>query len=137
MSKYILLLFLGLFSSCKIVRSVVELKKEKASVHHYEYNGKEIAYLPLHHVGKPSFYADVKNKITAYKLQGYKVYYELITTDIPGDSLQKDIIRRKVRKIKGTNKDYKQLADETTIFKNYVKQPAYADLGIDTTRVFL
>ena len=82
----------------------------------------------MHHLGKQKFYDDIKNTVTTYKSNGYRVYYELISTDFTTDSLLKDNIRRKVRKLKGFSGTYKENA-QGPFFKKYVQQPEYKEMG--------
>ena len=114
-------------SSCKIAHSLIELNKKNAKVYSYKMGDKEIEFVPMHHLGKKAFYDDIKNIVTTYKNNGYKVYYELISTDFTTDSLLKDTIRRKVRKLKGFNGTYKENA-QGSFFKKYVQQPTYAEM---------
>ncbi len=134
MKKQFLIIILILFSfnSCKIVTSLRELKKENVDVFSYSINNKEVKFVPMHHIGKKEFYDDLKSKISQFKSKGYRVYYELISTDLKIDTLQKDIIRRKVRKIKGFSGTY-EAAVSGTNFEKYVKQPTYKELGITET----
>lgn len=61
-------------------------------------------------------------------------FFEQISTDFTTDSLLKDTIRRKVRKIKGFSGTYKE-ATEDTYFKKYIQQPSYEELGIDNNDI--
>lgn len=90
---------------------------------------KDIKFILMHHLGKQKFYDNVKNKVNSYKSNGYKIYYELISTDFTTDSLLKDTIRRKVRKLKGFSGTYKENAIGS-FFKKYVQQPTYKEMGI-------
>jgi hypothetical protein len=82
----------------------------------------------MHHLGKKGFYEDVKKEVSLHKSQGYRLYYELISTDFKADSLQKDTIRRKVRKLKGFSGNYKENAGGP-FFSKYIQQPSYKELG--------
>jgi len=115
-------------SSCKIAHSLIELNRKNAKVYSYKIDDKEIKFIPMHHLGKQKFYDDIKNTVTTYKNNGYSVYYELISTDFTTDSLLKDTIRRKVRKLKGFSGTYKENA-QGTLFEKYVQQPAYKEMG--------
>lgn len=115
-------------TSCKIVHSLIELNRKHAKVYSYKVADKEVKFIPMHHLGKQKFYDDIKNTVTTYKSNGYKVYFELISTDFTTDSLLKDTIRRKVRKLKGFNGTYKENA-QGSFFKKYVQQPSYPELG--------
>lgn len=130
----ILVLLTSTFSSCKIAHSLIELNKKKAKVYSYKFENKDIKYIPLHHIGKSEFYENLKSEVVDYKTEGYIVFFEQISTDFTTDSLLKDTIRRKVRKIKGFSGSYKE-ASEGTYFKKYVQQPSYQDLGVDSNDI--
>jgi hypothetical protein len=115
-------------SSCKISRSLIELNKTKAKTYSYRIDDKEIKFLPMHHLGKKKFYNNVKNIITENKKNGFTVYYELVSTNFTKDSLLRDTIRRKVRKLKGFSGTYKENEQG---FKKYIQQPSYPELGTD------
>jgi hypothetical protein len=126
----IILILISTLSSCKIAHSLIELNKTKAKIHSYKIDDKELKFVPMHHLGKKEFYDNVKNIVTDSKNNGFIVYYELISTDFTTDSLLKDTIRRKVRKLKGFSGTYKENA-EGNFFKKYIQQPSYTDLGTD------
>lgn len=117
------------FTSCKIAHSLIELNREYVKVYTYTTGEKEIKYIPMHHLGKQMFYDDVRSTVLSFKQQGYRVYYELVSTDFTTDSLLKDTIRRKARKLKGFNGTYQDNA-EGTVLEKYVQQPSYDKLGI-------
>lgn len=101
---FLILLFTSLlFSSCiqqLILRSMGVF--ENAVPLKYITNGdKKLIFFPIHHVGKKEFYSDVKNKIDSLRLQGFEVYYELVQLGNIRDSLQRDTIYLKARKITG------------------------------------
>lgn len=135
--KYFSISFLlcFLFISCKTVKSLRELNREEAKIYSYTFEGKEIKFCSMHHLGKKEFYSDVTQKIKAYKNEGYIVFYELISTNFVADSLEKDIIRRKARKIKGFSGSYKEMAENNSMLEKYIQQPGYKDLGIDSNDV--
>ena len=115
----IILILISTLSSCKIAHSLIELNKTKAKIHSYKIDDKELKFVPMHHLGKKEFYDNVKNIVTDSKNNGFIVYYELISTDFTTDSLLKDTIRRKVRKLKGFSGTYKENA-EGNFFKKYI-----------------
>lgn len=136
MRKILLLcIIIGTLTSCKIVHSLIELNKKRAKVYTYKLDNKEIKYIPMHHLGKKEFYDNVKNNVTACKKNGYKVYYEQISSKFSADSLLLDTIHRKSRKLKGFSGTYKDNADSSH-FKKYIQQPSYKDLGIDNNDVW-
>jgi hypothetical protein len=123
-----IVVLISTISACKVARSLIELNKSHAKVYTYEMDDKEILFIPMHHLGKQEFYDDIKSTVTTYKEKGYRVYYELISTDFTTDSLLKDTIRRKVRKLKGFSGTYEENA-EGSLFRKYVQQPAYKEMG--------
>ncbi|MFD2600453.1 hypothetical protein [Flavobacterium suzhouense] len=58
------------------------------------------------HISKPEFYVKVKYKLDSLRSEGYSVFYESIEADKEIDSLQKDLIYRKLRSITGFYPDY-------------------------------
>jgi len=123
-----------LFQSCKMVSSLIELNRKNAKVYSYNLAEKDIKFIPMHHLGKKEFYDDVTKKVKEYKNKGYTVYYELISTNFTNDSLLRNEIRRKVRKLKGYSGTYKENA-EGSLFKKYIQQPTYPELGTDSTDI--
>ncbi len=122
------------FSACKIVTSLVELRRKKPQVYTYHWQDKAIAYLPMHHLGKPRFYEGVKEQVVDHKRRGYTVYYELISSRPAGlDSLERLQTLLKYRKLRGSSGSYKEQTEELGVFKNYVQQPPYEQLGTDET----
>lgn len=133
MKKVILIaILITLLPSCKIAHSLIELNRKNAKVYNYKLADKEIKFVSLHHMGKKEFYDDVKSIIDINKKDGFRVYHERVSSVFEGDSLLKDIIRRKARKIKGFSGTYKENA-ESSMFDKYVQQPDNIDLGIDDT----
>ena len=122
------------FSSCKIIKSIHQLKKKHAKVYSYKLGNKAIDYCPLHHLGKKEFYDDVTRVVTEHKKDGYVVYYEMIRSDFTKDSLLKDSIRRKARKLKGFSGSYKE--NSRGMFKKYIEQPQYKNMGVTDNDVW-
>lgn len=70
----------------------------------YISNGeKKILFFSIHHVGQKEFYDDAKRKVDSFMKIGYTVYYENVRVGPIKDSLQKDTIYRKARKITGVD----------------------------------
>ncbi len=135
MRKLLLIaLLISFFSACKIFRSAVELNRTQPSLYSFSIYEKEVDYLPMHHLGKKEFYENVKNIVIDKKNSGYVVYYELVSTDFTTDSLLKDNIRRKARKLKGFSGSYKDNAS-SSLFDKYIQQPSYFEIGIDSTDI--
>jgi hypothetical protein len=99
---------------------------------------KTLAFIPMHHVGKPEFYEGVKKAIGQYKARGYTVYYEGTGWKSNMDSLTAGRYERKFRKMLGVYVDttgYAHYFHEKGLFKNLVDQPRYYQLGIDSNDV--
>lgn len=99
-----MLAFQYLASSClrRLALSSVGVLDETASVKYISNGKKQIVFFPMHHIGKKIFYDDAKNKIDSLISQGYFVYFESVRMPVT-DSLQKDTIYRKARKITGVD----------------------------------
>ncbi len=121
-------------TSCDISKSLIEINRKHAKVYDYKMADKEIKFIPMHHLGKQVFYDEVAEIIMENKKQGYIVYYELVSADFTGDSLFRDTIRRKVRKLKGFSGSYKENVEGTFLDK-YIQQPSYKNLGTDENDV--
>ena len=68
----------------------------------YISNGKKhLVFFEMHHVGKQAFYDDVKHDLDSLLGEGYKLFFEGVGLDKSIDSLTKDTLFRKVRKITG------------------------------------
>jgi hypothetical protein len=128
-------LFLPLLISCKTVDVLVEINKKKATVNSYSLGDKEIKFIPMHHLGKEDFYFDVREKVLKYKSEGYVVFYELVKPSTNVDSVTNDLNRRKMRRIKGFDGNYKELFSKMGLFKNSILQPSYETLGTDENDV--
>lgn len=133
MRKYIIgiMMSLLLFASCKAVKSLNEMNKEEPKIYEYEINGQQIKFCPIHHLGKQVYYENLKDLVLETKANGFKVYYELVSSQSITNDLQRDTLKRKMRKLKGLG----GLSRENlpSYFKKYVPQPKYKELGIDST----
>jgi len=134
MKNTIIILFIVIcLPSCKVVNALTELPKKKVKVSTMAVDGKTVKFIPMHHLGKKEFYDNVKDKIVYYQKDGYKVYYEMIRYIKKPDSLENDNFFRKVRKFRGSTRNYKEDMDSIGILKKYVQQPSYTKLGVDST----
>ena len=100
----ILLIFMLplLLTSCtKFILNSLGTFEETVSVKYITNQKKQIIFLPMHHIGKKEFYNDVQKRIDSLLLQGYVVYYENVRPVKNIDSLYKDTLLRKARKITG------------------------------------
>ncbi len=75
--------------------------KKTASVKQINNSEKKIVFIPMHHIGKESFYRDAMNKIDSLKHAGYTVYYEGLKFSRMNDSLKNDTLAMKLRKVIG------------------------------------
>jgi len=102
---------------------------------------KNIAYLPLHHIGRKEYYDDMSKKIDSLQNLNYIVFYEMVTTDLK-DSLEYIDYAKKFRKIQGgfgagngyldtiNNKIYGNIKyDEKYKMRN---QPKFFEIGVDS-----
>lgn len=64
---------------------------------------KKIVFLPMHHIGKKEFYDHVKHVTDSLIRDGYILYIESVTPGNLIDSLQKDTLYRKARKVTGVD----------------------------------
>ena len=100
----LLILLQCLFSSCtKIILNSLGAFEKSMPLKYITNGEKKIAFFPIHHLGTREFYEDTKNKIDSFMKEGYEVYYEAVLLGPVRDSLQKDTIYRKARKITGVD----------------------------------
>ena len=130
MQKILLCCFLlALVTSCSLYKGLKEINREEVKLYTYQFDGKDIRFCPMHHLGKQVFYDDVKKTVEESKKEGYIVYYELISTDFTTDTVLKNTIRRKVRRIKGIDGNF-QDSIKGAYFEKFVPQPPYEQMGI-------
>lgn len=99
---------------------------------------KIVAFIPMHHVGKPEFYDGVKDIIAHYKAEGFIVYYEGTGMITGVDSITRDHYERKFRRMLGVYVDttgYAHYFHDKGLFKGLIDQPRYYKLGIDSRDV--
>jgi len=113
---------------------------DKVSVIKLANDNKELVFIPMHHIGKQAFYDDVKYHIDSLRRVGYIVYYELVTLPPAFDSLTKDTLVRKFRKIVGNlsangyiSKDSLLFGKKYKFLKELVNQPKDKTIGLDTS----
>ena len=100
----LLLLLQCFFSSCgRIILNNLGAFEKNMPLKYITNGEKKIAFFSMHHIGTRDFYEDTKNKIDSFIKLGYKVYYEAVHLGPVKDSLQKDTIYRKARKITGVD----------------------------------
>lgn len=108
MKKIIIAGLFFTFISCqkKLVEGFVSHYTDSFKVHALAKGDREVVYLPMVHVGKPDFYAKVKHTLDSLRAGGYAVFYESIEADKEIDSLERDLVSRKLRRIIGIYPDY-------------------------------
>lgn len=90
------------FSSCyRIILGSVGVLDSSASFKKASSADKEIVFIPMHHVGKQSFYEDVKNSIDSLRKEGFVFYYEGVKYSKIRDSLRNDTLAMKLRHVIG------------------------------------
>ena len=128
----ILSLQLLLFSKCTVIKAVRYLYSEDIELSEEHFNGKTVAFIGLHHFGKPVFYDTLKSNIELLKNEGYTVFYEQVKLPLDLTDSLSDINLRKIRKLAGvlpTRDTYQELQE---YFPNFIPQPYYDSLGIDS-----
>ncbi len=92
-----------LFSSCltNIALNSLGIAEKNATLKYATNGEKKIASVYIHHIGKKEYYDDVKYKIDSFLKEGFIVYFEAVRPGVFKDSLKKDTIYKKARKISG------------------------------------
>jgi len=132
------------------------MQAESANADIWINNDKIVIFVPMSHVGRSSFYEDVKNIIADAKKDSFIIYYEgaqmgdctysiiqqlkeknYVKKFYKGvadpDSICMDTYKRKMRRLTGIGIDstgYARYLHEKGIFKNLVDQPKPEALGI-------
>ncbi len=126
--------------SCKIAQGITMMNKKTPDESTIHTGDKTITFIPIMHFGRKEFYATLKQKIAAYKQQGYTVYYEQIRArynTLAVSQERYDTLRRMYRKMSGgqghSRGDYQESLGE--VFKNKMVQPLYDSLGVTATDV--
>ncbi|PSK88797.1 hypothetical protein [Taibaiella chishuiensis] len=126
--------------SCKIAQGVTMMNKKTPDESTVRTGDKTITFIPIMHFGRKEFYARLKQKVIAYKQQGYTVYYEQIRArygTLQVSQERYDSLRRMYRKMSGgqghSRGDYKESLGD--VFKNKMVQPLYDSLGVTATDV--
>ncbi|MBC7536461.1 MAG: hypothetical protein H7258_12285 [Ferruginibacter sp.] len=101
----VITIFMVVFlSSCyQMVFKSLGVLSDSAHVLEARNTQKQIVYIPMHHIGKRTFYNDVKTKIDSLRKLGFVFYYEGVVFSKENDSLKNDTIAMKLRKITGVD----------------------------------
>ncbi|MEP7163219.1 MAG: hypothetical protein ABI741_00920 [Ferruginibacter sp.] len=90
-------------SSCtRIILNNLGAFENKISLKYITNGENKLIFVPMHHIGKKVFYDDAKKEIDSLITVGYMVYFEKVSIGVE-DSMQKDTLFRKVRKITGVD----------------------------------
>lgn len=97
--------------------------------------GKVLYFLPMVHIGKPEYYENVRKIIDSLHQEGYIAYYESVAYDEEIDSLTRDTLDRKVRKLIDFHlrKSYKDTDNKSlpkAMTKNKYIEQDYEKIGI-------
>lgn len=91
-----------LFSSCyRIALQKVGALDSHSKILTLTNSRKQVAFIPMHHIGKISFYSDVKRAVDSLKTINYVFYYEGVIPDVSLDSLSNDTLAMKMRRAFG------------------------------------
>jgi hypothetical protein len=134
---YGLFILLVCYYACTPVKTISSLYSKKVKVIEFKNEFKTVKFIPMHHIGKPEFYASVAIEVMSLKDEGYIVYYESARMDRIEDSVKLDEYKRKFRKMLGVHIDSTGYAKyfEKSPFKNMIDQPAYKELGVTNADV--
>jgi len=119
-------------------------------------NGKTVVFIPMVHIGRASFYEDVREYISRFKSEGFIAFYEYVKRDslstltlsnddrkmyrqksgqpnLPDDSLALLVHKLKIKRMLRVLPDssaYSSLVKQLPIKGEIIFQPSYPSLGI-------
>src|SRR5689334_22143703 len=128
-----LLLPILLLLSCNQVTLLQQIHSEEAEIVQFRNRDKVVEFIPMHHIGKPLFYVDVRLLVDSFKKDGFIVFYESARSESIEDSVILDQYQRKLRKMLGVHIDssgYAPHLSQAAFFKDLVNQPPYEELGL-------
>ena len=119
--------------------SLIGIYNDEVKVSKLTNNEKEVLFIPMHHIGTKSFYADVNKKVDSLENLGYYFYTErLITTKDDTISFLK---LRKITGVPFSQKKIGYLRIFDSVYEGKIKykkelidQPLYKDMGIDSLK---
>ena len=123
------------FSNCSVIKAVRYLYSENIKASEEQFNDKTVAFIGLHHFGKPVFYDSLKSTILLYKRNAYTVFYEQLRLPLDLSDSLNDINIRKIRKLAGVLPTREAYKDLQFYFPNFIPQPYYDSLGVDSLDV--
>ena len=102
--------------------------------------GKQILYLPMHHIGTPAYYRHVIKLVDSLHRAGFIVCYEMLGISPKTDWATRDVLVRKYRKLTGSlqiggyiTKDGLLMGKQYPFLRKLINQPRGAILGLDST----
>ncbi len=116
---------------------------KEARVSYYTNGNKDVAYIPMKHIGPKEFYGNVKKKVDSLQAEGYIVFMESVRVTDSLTPQQKDTLKWKARKLTGVNispSGYIDTINGTLMGRKFrnkkglVNQPRYFLLGVDTIK---
>ena len=132
----VLAITISLCAGCQGFKAIRAIRDVDVNPQYCTFQDKQVILVSLVHYGKEEFYGNLKDSITTWKNENYKICYELIRTNINAmnvDSIAYVKLVLKWRKINGgftdNNKRYAQMNE---IFNDCIPQPKYKELGIDS-----
>lgn len=100
--------------------------------------GKQIQFIPMHHIGTPAYYQHVKKLVDSLHQAGFIICYELLTISPHVPASTRDSLNRKYRKITGgiqyngyINDDGLLMGRHYRFTSQLVNQPRSEQLGIN------
>ena len=91
-----------LLTSClKMALTSAHILDKNISIKYITNGSKIVAFIPMHHIGIKEFYDDAKINIDSFSKNGFTIFYEGVKFGLVKDSLQKDTVIKKMRKIVG------------------------------------
>ncbi len=124
-----------------ILKPILNPKLEEAKLFHSNTQA-EVVFLSMIHMSSPSFYKDVARKVDSLNGLGFFFIYESVTIEVE-DSVQRDLLKRKYRKVWGTQLSSIGRVDTSSQMfkavpsdkeKNLIYQPKYSDLNLDLSK---
>lgn len=140
--KYIttsVILSCAILFSCTTAKIIKWEQQNKAHYRVWSNGSKDVAFIPMIHVGSPELYSDVKRVVDSFQNRGYIVYYEGVRTSGISDPILNDLYLRKLRKMVGFHLDsngylkilYQQYSNADKFLSDKINQPKASGLGID------
>ena len=133
------------FSGCgKIIYDALLPEDPKVASYSNSQTGKEIVFVGMVHIGYPEYYDSVSSILEDLESRNFIILYEFAQSNLK-DSVKKDLLKRKIRKISGMQPSRISNKVDTAnhlIFGEIpypedveiIEQPFYTELGVDTSK---